>query len=163
MTDPARPTLRPATPDDEAFLAQVYISTRPDLEALPLPPDQRAALLSFQTRAQEQHYTSHYPGVERLIVELDGVPVGRLYRWQTAAHQFLLDIALLPRTRRAGLGTQLIQEELRRAAALGLPLRLHVEQSNPARRLYARLGFELLDDQDTAGVYVEMEHAPGHG
>ncbi|GGR33211.1 GNAT family N-acetyltransferase [Deinococcus ruber] len=163
MSDPARPTLRSATPDDEAFLARVYVSTRPDLEALPLPPDQRAALLNLQTRAQEQQYASNYPGAERLIVELDGVPVGRLYRWQTAAYQALLDIALLPQLRGAGLGTWLIQEELRRAAALGLPLRLHVEQSNPARRLYARLGFSVLDGQDMSGVYVEMEHAPIQG
>ena len=160
MPGPARPTLRPALPDDAEFLARVYASTRHDLHALPLPPEQQAALIAFQSRAQEQHYSAHFPGLERLIAELDGVPVGRLYRWHSEREQRLIDVALLPDVRGQKLGTWLLEHELRRAKAAGLPMRLHVEHSNPAQRLYVRLGFLLTERQDAAGVYVAMERLP---
>ena len=41
--------------------------------------------------------------------------------------------------------------------AASKPVRLHVEPSNPARRLYERLGFTRIADQ---GLYWLMEWSP---
>ena len=43
---------------------------------------------------------------------------------------------------------------MRRAAELGKPVRLHVEQHNPARHLYERLGFVILEERDF-NLYME--------
>ena len=87
----------------------------------------------------------------------DAVPVGRLSgaRWQDAIR--LVDIALLPPSRHAGLGTALLRDLLADAAVAHQPVRIPVEQCNPALRLYERLGFVPIAD---IGVYLFMEWAP---
>ncbi|HEX6939117.1 MAG TPA: GNAT family N-acetyltransferase, partial [Longimicrobiales bacterium] len=68
------------------------------------------------------------------------------------------DIALLPEHRGRGIGTALLEALIAEADAAGKPVSIHVEQYNPARRLYARLGFREVED---LGVYVFMERPPG--
>ena len=41
--------------------------------------------------------------------------------------------------------------------ASGLLVRIHVEENNPAMRLYLRLGFEKIEEQ---GIYHLMEWTP---
>ena len=53
----------------------------------------------------------------------------------------MIDIALLPDHRGRGIGARLLRDVLHEATAAGLPVRLSVERSNPARSLYERLGF----------------------
>ena len=86
----------------------------------------------------------------------DAVPVGRLYvaRWQDEIR--LVDIALLPPSRNAGLGSAILRDLLA-AAAAHKPVRIHVEKFNPALRLYERLGFAPIEDK---GVYLFMEWSP---
>ncbi len=55
-----------------------------------------------------------------------------------------LTVAVARAWRRRGVGTLLLNGALREAAARGVPaLSLSVEDRNPARRLYARGGFEI--------------------
>ena len=69
----------------------------------------------------------------------------------------IADVGLLPEYRNRGIGGGLMRDVLARAAPLGLPVRLHVEQFNPAFRLYQRLGFTPIDEH---GIYVQMEWRP---
>jgi GNAT superfamily N-acetyltransferase len=55
----------------------------------------------------------------------------------------LAELFLEPAFHGRGWGTALVQEVIAEASQRGLPLRLRVLRSNPARRLYARLGFEV--------------------
>ena len=91
------------------------------------------------------------------MIVAGGEPAGRLYvaRWEDEIR--IVDIALLPEHRGNGLGTSLLQELIEEADAAGKPLSIHVEQNNPARPLYARLGFE---EAGEFGVYVLMRRAP---
>ena len=66
----------------------------------------------------------------------------------------------MPEYRNAGIGTQLIGDLLVEGARTGLPVTIHVESFNPARRLYARLDFELAEDE---GVYCLMKWSPEAG
>ena len=68
-----------------------------------------------------------------------------------------MDIALLPRFRGRGIGSSLIGQVVREAESAGKPLRIHVEQFNPAMQLYDRLGFRPIGRH---GVYILMERAP---
>jgi len=118
---------------------------------------QKAAFLHMQFAAQHQFYQEHYAKTDFLIMLRDAVPVGRLYvaRWQDEIR--IVDIALLPPYRNAGIGTTILRDLLTEAAVAHKPVRIHVEKFNPALRLYERLGFAPIADK---GVYLFMEWAP---
>jgi ribosomal protein S18 acetylase RimI-like enzyme len=87
------------------------------------------------------------------VIEKDGVSIGRLYvaRWEREIR--IMDIALLPEHRGAGIGTELLRELQDEARSAGKTLTIHVERFNPALRLYERLGFRQVEDK---GVYLLM-------
>ena len=64
----------------------------------------------------------------------------------------------MPDHRNTGIGTSLLTELLAEAERAKKPVRIHVEQFNPARRLYDRLGFSQIADR---GVYLLLEWEPG--
>ena len=148
-------TLRPANAADLPFLQDVYRKSREsELALLPWSDAQKEAFCAMQFVAQDRGYRGAYPDGEFLLVEMDGEPIGRLYRAATPASFHLIDITLRPEWRNRGIGTQLLRETMSLAAATGLPVQLHVDKSNPARRLYARLGFREVGD---AGLYLRLE------
>jgi ribosomal protein S18 acetylase RimI-like enzyme len=135
-------TLRAATAEDEPFLRRVYASSRAEeLAVVGWTVEQQAAFLTMQFDAQDIQYRATYEGAEFLVVEHDGAPVGRLYRWRQPGELVVLDITLLPEWRNQGVGTRLLTDLLDEATADGLCVSLHVRAFNPARRLYDRLGF----------------------
>lgn len=146
--------LRPATPADEPFLLAVYASTRADeLAVTGWSDEQKAAFCRMQFEAQHAHYRAHYPGATYDVIEVAGVAVGRLYVVRGPKEILTLDIALLREHRGRGIGTCLLRELQEEARGTGKSLNVHVESFNPARRLYARLGFEEVEDK---GVYLLM-------
>jgi ribosomal protein S18 acetylase RimI-like enzyme len=150
-------TLRPVTAEDEAFLQAVYASTREhELALVPWSRDQKDVFLGQQFAAQAEHYET-YEDASFDVVELDGVPVGRLYvaRWPDQIR--VMDVALLPEHRAAGIGTALLRDLLAEGAESGKPVSIHVERQNPARRLYERLGFRPVEER---GLYVLLEATP---
>ena len=65
----------------------------------------------------------------------------------------IMDIALLPDWRNAGIGSRLLRSILAEADSAGAAVTLHVERWNPAKRLYDRLGFVDVSDD---GLNVMM-------
>lgn len=152
-------SVRPVIDADLAFLARLYASTRAEeLAPVPWPPEQKAAFLDMQFRAQHAHYLEYYPAAERLIVLRAGAPVGRLYIARWAREHRIVDIALMPEHCGQGLGAALLGDVLDEAAAAGKPVTIHVEKNNPAMRLYRRLGFVAVEDK---GVYDLMRSTSG--
>lgn len=136
---------------DFPFLADLYASTRAEeLAPLPWSAEEKRVFLEQQFRAQHAHYLRHYPDADWLVVERDGVPVGRLYleRWPSEIR--IIDIALVPEARGDGLGRALLEDVQELAARDGLGVGIHVEYNNRAMRLYLRLGFSKREDK---GVY----------
>ena len=151
-------SFRPIGPDDEPFLRQVYASTRiEELAPLGWSVEQQAAFLGQQFAAQHTYYQATYPDAAFDVILLDGRPAGRLYVARLPDQILVIDIALLPEHRNAGIGSRLLRDLLDEAALAGKPVRIHVEKFNPALRLYERLGFARIADQ---GVYWFMERAP---
>ena len=137
--------LRPVTADDGEFLYSVYAQTRAEeLSVVPWTDEQKAAFLRMQFDAQDSYYREVYPEARFLVVTRDGAAVGRLYLVRLADEMRIIDIALLPPHRGAGIGTQLISEVIAEAAQEGIAVTLHVEPWNPARRLYERFGFRTI-------------------
>ena len=150
--------LRPVTPDDRDFLLAVYASTRDEeLRLVPWSDVDRAAFISMQFEAQDAAYRATYPDARFLIITSGDDFIGRLYLARLADEIRVIDIAILPGHRGAGIGTRLLKDVLAEAARDGLPVRLHVERRNPARALYERLGFRPVGGDE---VYERMECLP---
>jgi ribosomal protein S18 acetylase RimI-like enzyme len=152
-------TLRPSVAEDRAFLYEVYADSRADeLAQVPWTDEQRAAFLMQQFAAQDAAYRENYPGADFSVIELDGVPIGRLYVARLDDGEIrIMDVALLAEHRGRGIGTSLIGEIIVRADHEEAMVSLHVEHWNPALHLYERLGFVQAAAND---VYVRMERTP---
>lgn len=150
---------RTAQEGDRPFLADLYASTRSEeLAPLPWSEAEKRAFLRSQFDAQDRHYRAHFPDCAFLVVEEEGGPaIGRLYVDRREDEVRLVDIALVPERRGRGIGSRILEGVLAEAARAGLPVRIHVERDNPARRLYARLGFRAIGEN---GVHLLMERLP---
>jgi ribosomal protein S18 acetylase RimI-like enzyme len=148
-------SLRPITPEDESFLAGLYASTRTEeLAQTNWSEEQKAMFCRMQFAAQTVDYQRNYPDASFQIIERDGVAAGRLLVMRSDDAVHVIDIALLPEHRGAGVGTKLLKELQEEARAAGKKLSIYVERFNPARRLYDRLGFQQVEEK---GVYFLME------
>lgn len=154
-------TVRPEQLQDEAFLFELYASTRQEeLDAWGWPPEMRSAFLTMQFKAS-QGYHRAFPDAEFQIVLLDGVRAGRLIVHRTREELHLVDIALLPQHRNTGIGSALLQRIFGEASATKKPLRLKVLKGGRAGRFYQRLGFEKTGETE---LHFEMEwRAPAAG
>jgi ribosomal protein S18 acetylase RimI-like enzyme len=151
-------TLRPITPGDVPFLYRVYFSTREaELALVDWSAAQKEAFVQQQFAAQHHHYQEHYTGAAFQIILADGQPAGRLYVARWPAEIRIVDIALLPEYRNAGIGTRLLTDLMAEARQSHKLLSIHVEQFNPALSLYARLGFAKTGEH---GVYYRMDWIP---
>jgi ribosomal protein S18 acetylase RimI-like enzyme len=110
-----------------------------------------------QFTAQATDYGRNWPDATYEVIEVDGRPAGRLYLDRSESELHILDIALLPEFRGRGAGTRLLRDLVDEADATDVPLVIYVERQNPARRLYARLGFREVED---GPVYIRMERPP---
>jgi ribosomal protein S18 acetylase RimI-like enzyme len=155
-------TFRRVTPADEPFLFRLYASTRiEELAPLPWPEEQKAAFLDSQARAQHADYQRNYAHADWLVIARGGADIGRLYleRGDSSSHTHnIIDIAFLPDWRGHGLGGALLRDLLDEAGRAGKAMSIYVEKTNPAMRLYERLGFTRIEEQ---GVYDLMRWAPG--
>jgi ribosomal protein S18 acetylase RimI-like enzyme len=149
---------RPITPEDTEFLYTVYARTRTEeLAAVPWTEAQKEAFLRSQFDAQHRDYQANYRDADFLVILLKGVPIGRLYIGRGEREIRIIDIALLPEHRNAGIGGAILKDILAEAERGGKKVGIHVEMFNPALALYERLGFRKLRD---LGVYHYMEWSP---
>ena len=149
---------RPIASEDAAFLYAVYAHTRTEeLAVVDWTEAQKEAFLRSQFNAQHQAYQETYRGADFLVILKNGQPIGRLYlaRWEREIR--IVDIALLPEYRNAGIGCAILNDILAEAARGGKRVGIHVEMFNPALSLYRRLGFRKLSEH---GVYHFMEWSP---
>jgi GNAT superfamily N-acetyltransferase len=152
-------TLRPARPDDEPFLYELYCSARnDDLGAGNLNLPQQDILLRMQFMGQQRGYEAQYPRADHDIVMLDGRAVGRVMVERRENEILGVDIALLSDYRSSGIGGAIIQDLLDEADRAGKPFRIHVVKTNRAKRLYDRMGFKEIAD---TGAHYVMEWGAG--
>ena len=150
-------TIRDLAPDEQAFLRDMLYAAldwRPDRW---LPPK---ALVVGLPQVTLFHKGWGRPGDTALVAEEDGRPVGLVwYRYFTDdrhgegyvdADTPELAIAVVDGWRGRGIGRRLMEAMHERARAEGVArISLSVDADNPAKRLYASLGY--------------VEYAPGDG
>jgi ribosomal protein S18 acetylase RimI-like enzyme len=92
-----------------------------------------------------------------LVILGNGRHIGRLYLARLEREILIVDIALLPEYRNAGIGSAILKDIVAEGARGGKRVCIHVEMFNPALALYERLGFRRLREH---GVYHFMEWSP---
>lgn len=143
---------------DMAFLCELYRTTRwQEVLQAPWTDDQRTAFLQQQFTAQHEHYNSHYPHAQKLLIQQAEINIGRIYVDRDDTSICLIDVALLPDYQHQGIGTALLRELLAEAQLWQKKVVIHVENFNPAYRWYRRHGFQQIEDK---GVYQYMEWHP---
>ena len=153
--------LRRAEIGDEPFLTRVYASARAqELALVSWDDQQKQAFVEMQFAAQLFHYRTHYPAAEQLVICAGDKLVGRLYLDRRPTECRILDIAVLPESRKAGIGTLVIRNTLNDALAARLPVTIYVESFNPSLPFFERLGFRKIE-QDEFNVLMRWDPAGG--
>jgi GNAT superfamily N-acetyltransferase len=162
--------IREASSADAGFLAAMLE------EAMNWNPERPRSTLAQETATWPElpRYVEDWgrPADVGLVAEEDGHPVGaawfRLFTAERPGFGFLdeatpeLSIALLPEARGRGIGTALLTALLERARDEGYErMALNAEIPNPARRLYARLGFVAVGEPDEGYQTMVLTLAPG--
>jgi len=152
--------LRPVEEKDAAFIEAVYRTTREvELNLTNWSEHQKNAFISMQLTAQLTEYKTKFPGARFQIIIYNKKNAGRFYTWENETEIRLLDITLLPQFRGKGIGKHLLERLIQRSNKIQKRLSLHVDASNPALKLYRRLGFIHLKNH---GRYYYMEREPGN-
>ena len=159
--------LRPCTPDDQAFLFQLYADTRlQEVAAFGWNAAQQEAFLRMQFNAQQRSYAIAYPEAEHTIIlaevqsegqpdaPSDAQPIGRVLVQHGEDAKTLVDIALLGSHRGHGIGGKLLRSLIDHSEKESVPVRLQVLRDNPAQHLYERLGFVQTGED---AMYFQME------
>ncbi|WP_223787869.1 GNAT family N-acetyltransferase [Marinicella meishanensis] len=155
---PANLSFQAMTAADMAFLCELYRTTRwQEVQQAPWTDEQRTAFLAQQFNAQHEHYLTHYPHAQKLLIKQAETPIGRIYVDRDEQSICLIDVALLPPHQQQGIGTALLRELLTEAQQQHKKVVIHVENFNPAYQWYLRHGFEQVEDK---GVYQYMEWHP---
>ena len=152
--------MRPATSADEAFLFDVYCTTKRDQVAALPDPSLAQHFLRIEYTAQDRRFAQRFPGHERWIVLADGQPAGRLYLHRSPSLLQVVDVTLLPEHRSRGLGTHLMGLVLDEATAHDQAVSLRVSRGNHrAASLYDAIGFRHVTEDDL-DVYLEWTPQP---
>lgn len=150
--------LRPAGENDNLFIESVYRTTREkELSLTNWTENQKQAFIMMQSMAQSAEYKKNYPGAAFQIIIYNKKAAGRIYIWEDDNEIRLIDITLLPLFRRKGIGTNLLQELIKKSKAVQKKLSLHVEPDNPALKLYKQMGFIYIKNN---GRHYFMERNP---
>jgi len=138
-------TLAPATADDYRFTHDL---TRLNMERY---------VAKYWGGWDEAVYRANFGRTENLVLSLGSEPVGFVRTEPTADVLVLEDVQLLPAYQNRGLGAWVLSQVRDLAAARGLrAVRLRCFKDNPARRLYLRAGFRVVEDAGVAEWFEQV-------
>jgi GNAT superfamily N-acetyltransferase len=159
MTDSSRSiNTRPATPEDDRFLLQVYKSSRgEDLRGLGWDEDRISEFLELQYQAQRRFFEDDYQNASDEVVLVDSKPAGRLILERREHEIRCIDLGLLDPYRNQGVGTAVFRNLQDEATAANKSLRLQVIRFSRAVSLLERLGFVRTSE---TGTHFQMEWTP---
>jgi GNAT superfamily N-acetyltransferase len=151
-------TTRPSVAEDSAFMLELYASTSKDvLDDLGWSIGGQRTFVIMQAQAEEWNRARLYPGMDRLTICVDEMPVGRLLVCLRNNILHMVDLSLLPRFRGLGIGTQLMGEIIEEARNARVPVKVRVRKDTSGVRFVERLGFSTPTD---LGAFVELTWMP---
>jgi ribosomal protein S18 acetylase RimI-like enzyme len=84
------------------------------------------------------------------ILEAEGTPIGMFKVVRGSEEWRIMQIQLLPAYQRRGIGTAVLGRILAEASANRVPVTLSVLKANHAIRLYKRVGFTIVSEDELA-------------
>jgi len=146
--------LKAITNADEPFLYEVYSSTRKqEVDLWGWSVEQKQIFLTMQWRAQQASYNRQFPTASNYMIVVDKQCVGRLLIAEMVDYHHLIDISILPTYQSKGIASSIIAGLLQKAREGNKAVLLRVFHTNPARRLYERLGFQVVSENE---LYLTM-------
>ena len=139
-------TLRPARAEDFAYCARMYF------EGL----EQIITELELDVDAQIAGFRQRWDVTQVRIITRDGTDIGWLQSFEQDHALFLAQLFVDSALRRRGIGTDVMKALIEEAARAGRALTLGVVKTNPALRLYQRLGF-LTTHEDERKLYMRRD------
>jgi ribosomal protein S18 acetylase RimI-like enzyme len=143
-------SLRQATKNDIDFLRDLHWSAMKEYVA---------QTWRWDEEFQRQMFADQFDASQYQIIVVDGRDVGAMSVHRHREEIEVADIKLVTDFQRQGIGTAVIQDILKEAAAGGFAVGLQVLKVNPARSLYERLGFDIVSESDT---HFGLEARPAH-
>jgi ribosomal protein S18 acetylase RimI-like enzyme len=100
----------------------------------------------FNSETQSNRIMKEYESIK--IIRSDNKDIGMFKVKRNSDNWDIIQIQLLPDYQHMGIGTKLIQKLQREALQQGVPIFLSVLKVNPAKQLYERLGFEVVQEKE---------------
>ncbi len=142
--------LRPAVSDDDARRREIFRDvTSPQFEPLGLPPEAVAALCDQQYTIRSAQYAAAFPTAQHFVIEDDDETIGQLIVADELSAITIVDISIVARETGRGVGTAVLRAVTDFGDDADRPIVLTVVRTNPARRLYERNDFEVVESNET--------------
>jgi ribosomal protein S18 acetylase RimI-like enzyme len=140
MTEHLRPlaTLRTARVEDFDYCARLYFEGM----------DTIIKQLNLNMEAQLAGFRQRWDVTQVKIITLDGTDIGWLQGCVKEDVLFLAQLFVDRAWRGQGIGTAMVKDLIQEAARAGRALTLGVVKTNPALRLYKRLGFHTTHEDE---------------
>lgn len=103
----------------------------------------------WDNAVQETMFRNNHVPAEIQIITLNGKDIGMISLEERNEEVFLRTIEIHPIYQRQNLGTTIIRQIINDAIHKMKPVRLRVLRVNPAKRLYERLGFSVIEETKT--------------
>lgn len=132
------PALRPARPKDFDYCARLYFEGMDDI----------IKGLNLNMHAQVAGFRQRWDVNRVRIITLDGTDIGWLQSFVKGDALYLGQLFVDGALRRQGIGTEVVKGLIEEAARAGHAVTLGVVRTNPAVRLYERLGFRTTHDDE---------------
>jgi GNAT superfamily N-acetyltransferase len=133
-----RPHFRPAYPEDFTYCTRLYFA---GMKAI-------INELSLNVDAQFNSLRQRWDVTQVRIITLNGADVGWVQSIVDNGALFLGELFVAGPFQNRGIGTEVVNTLIEEAARAGMALTLGVVKTNPALRLYERLGFQVTHDDD---------------
>jgi len=130
---------RQATEEDFDFLFAMHIATMKDYV------DQ---IWGWDDAFQESLFRERYIPSQIQIITFEGKDIGMISLEERTDDVFLRAIEILPSHQGQGIGVRIIQEIIHDASSKQKPVTLSVLKGNPAKSLYERMGFSVIEEAE---------------
>jgi GNAT superfamily N-acetyltransferase len=111
--------------------------------------------------SQETSFRQQWNSAQVRMIALDGTDVGWLQAMTQNDEFFVAQMFVDGPFQRRGIGTEVVKRLISEANSLNLAVRLNVVRINPARRLYERLGFRVIGEDDRKFYMKRNPDVPG--
>jgi ribosomal protein S18 acetylase RimI-like enzyme len=134
----ARINLRAARPEDFDYCARLYFEGMGTI----------IKELNLDMEAHAAGFRQRWDVAQVRIITLDGADIGWLQSFVKDDALFLAQFFVDSGLRRRGIGTEVMKALVEEAARTGRAMTLGVVKTNPAVRLYERLGFRTTHEDE---------------